>query len=63
MIYNYHDMNLACVKNKSSLGHAIQSSLRGGKRGMEKNTRVETRDCDWKTKVDETIFCTCPGRL
>jgi len=26
-------MNLACVKNKSSLGHAIQSSLRGGEKG------------------------------
>jgi len=42
-MYNY-DTNLACIKNKSSLGHAIQSSLR--EEGGGGNTRVETRDCD-----------------
>jgi len=45
MIYNYHDMNLACVKNKSSLGHAIQSSLRGGGGGDGKKIQ------EWKQET------------
>jgi len=43
-MYNY-DTNLACIKNKSSLGHAIQSSLReegGGGGGAPQEWKQET---------------------